>query len=186
MSETARRCVRRWFAPNPCVPLSHRKRRIDPPNVRGHPATSSSIATHPTVGRLATSGLVVGHACRRGNRVQCPIQCPKPHPRKAGGYEQLHIHPRESSPEKAIGADRCEALLKCRQFRSSQRGVGSRHGVEPAGLNEHMNHKDEPRKVHPAAEPLKSGRRPRSRDPEQSSWILALDRRGLRGRHVEK
>src|SRR5687767_12426735 len=38
----------------------------------------------------------------------------------------------------------------------------------------------------PAAEPLKIGRRPQSRDPDQPSWVLTMDRRGLRGRHVGK
>ncbi len=69
---------------------------------------------------------------------------------------------------------------------SPRGGVGSRHGVEPAGRNAQMNHINEPRKTLPAAEPLKSGRRPQSRDPDQPSWVLTMDRRGLRGRHVAK
>jgi hypothetical protein len=53
---------------------------------------------------------------------------------------------------------------------SPRGGVGSRHGVEPAGRNEHMNHIDEPRNKLSAAEPLKLRRRPKSPSPEKSSW----------------
>jgi len=34
---------------------------------------------------------------------------------------------------------------------SPRGGVGSRHGVEPAGRNEHMNHINEPRKFTPGS-----------------------------------
>jgi len=34
---------------------------------------------------------------------------------------------------------------------SPRGGVGSRHGVEPAGRNEHMNHINEPRKTTPGS-----------------------------------
>lgn len=41
--------------------------------------------------------------------------------------------------------------MKPKVTASPRGGVGSRHGVEPAGRNEHMNHINEPRKSTPGS-----------------------------------
>jgi hypothetical protein len=52
---------------------------------------------------------------------------------------------------------------------SPRGGVESRHGVEPAGRNEHMNHKDEPRKCTPGSRTSQIKVKAAESDPDQPS-----------------
>ena len=51
---------------------------------------------------------------------------------------------------------------------SPRGGVGSRHGVEPAGRNEHMNHLNEPRKNTPGSRAPQFWAKADESDPEDN------------------
>ena len=54
---------------------------------------------------------------------------------------------------------------------SPRGGVGSRHGVEPAGRNEHMNHINEPRKSSSGSRTPRIWAKADESDPDQPSWV---------------
>ena len=54
---------------------------------------------------------------------------------------------------------------------SPRGGVESRHAVEPAGRNEHMNHINEPRKNRTGSRASQYWAKAAESDPDQPSWV---------------